>query len=622
MEHRERKEKRTYSLLPVSGQALLNYQGRLNADELYMQVYDSDIVEKINLDNKELDGYLFDADCLSTCAFLKDNDIKVDLVYIDPPFASDANYACEIFLRNQGGTNLNKEQSEQSVGEEIMYGDIWNKSDYLNWLYTRLLAIREIMSDNASIYVHLDWHIGHYVKVLLDEVFGEDNFQREIIWDVQVLSGFKTKAQNWVRGHDNIFFYTKNSNDKNFNKLRQEQTEEYLASFKSYEEETGRWYMVAHGTKRYRDEAEKRGKTYGDVWKDIPIDGENGDAGKTVWSDIMSFQQQPTAAEKKAYAYETQKPSQLLERIICASSDEGMVVADFFGGSGVTADVAFKNKRRFVTCDVGKNAIQLMRKRLLDSGASFEIVDIHDGLDLFRNPTQTFKQLFELAMGEKRNINSPYSDIWDGELPIDNKMVLTKIIDNSRVLDEQYLDFLIGIILNDSINDVRDTYLLVYVFKDVNVTQKIITKKLRENGSTIRIVLRSMEEIVGRRINSLFSADSAVVTKREVDGKYLIRIKNYFSPYLKKKVDEFNDLNKKSKIILSNNGYEFIQNVQFDTTLSEDGIWYSNLELEDDAPKNSQIKGTYLLSSSKFKMKIRNIAGDEVVISSEEVQNE
>lgn len=622
MEHRIQKEKRAYTLRPASGQALLNYQGRLNADELYMQVYDSEIIESVNENKNGEDGYLFDADCLSTCAYLKDNGIKIDLVYIDPPFASDANYSSEIFLRNQGAINLNKEQSEQSVGEEIMYGDIWNKSDYLNWLYTRLLAIREVMADNASIYVHLDWHIGHYVKVLMDEVFGEENFQREIIWDVQVLSGFKTKAQNWVRGHDNIYFYTKNSNEKNFNKLRQEQTEEYLNSFKYYEEETGRWYMVAHGTKRYRDEAEERGKTYGDVWKDIPIDEEHGDAGLTIWSDVMSFQQQPTAAEKKAYAYETQKPSQLLERIIKASSDEGMIVADFFGGSGVTADVAYKNKRKFVTCDVGKNSIQLIRKRLLDSGASFNIIDIHDGLDLFRNPTQTLKQLFELAMGEKRTVNSQYSDLWDGELPLSGNMVLTKIIDNSRILDENYLDYLIGVIMNDSLNDVRDTYLLAYVFKDCDVSQKMVTKKLKENGSNIKILLTSIEEIVGNRINAVYAPDTARIIMRQQNGAYSVEIQNYFSPYLKKKVDEFNSSSKQAKIVLSENGYEFIQNIQFDTTLSEDGVWHSNAELEDDVPKDAVIRGIYTVSTNKYKIKIRNVAGDEIILTSEEVQDE
>ena len=478
------------------------------------------------------------------------------------------------------------------------------------------------MADNASIYVHLDWHIGHYVKVLMDEVFGEENFQREIIWDVQVLSGFKTKAQNWVRGHDNIYFYTKNSNEKNFNKLRQEQTEEYLNSFKYYEEETGRWYMVAHGTKRYRDEAEERGKTYGDVWKDIPIDEEHGDAGLTIWSDVMSFQQQPTAAEKKAYAYETQKPSQLLERIIKASSDEGMIVADFFGGSGVTADVAYKNKRKFVTCDVGKNSIQLIRKRLLDSGASFNIIDIHDGLDLFRNPTQTLKQLFELAMGEKRTVNSQYSDLWDGELPLSGNMVLTKIIDNSRILDENYLDYLIGVIMNDSLNDVRDTYLLAYVFKDCDVSQKMVTKKLKENGSNIKILLTSIEEIVGNRINAVYAPDTARIIMRQQNGAYSVEIQNYFSPYLKKKVDEFNSSSKQAKIVLSENGYEFIQNIQFDTTLSEDGVWHSNAELEDDVPKDAVIRGIYTVSTNKYKIKIRNVAGDEIILTSEEVQDE
>ena len=128
-------------------------------------------------------------ECLSACAYLKDQDIKVDLVYIDPPFASGADYAKKVYVRRNPKVAEAIKQAETEVDsdelrnfEEKMYGDIWDKERYLNWMYENLMAIKSVMSDTASIYVHLDYHIGHYVKILMDEIFGESNFRNEIIW--------------------------------------------------------------------------------------------------------------------------------------------------------------------------------------------------------------------------------------------------------------------------------------------------------------------------------------------------------------------------------------------------------------------------------------------------------
>ena len=179
------KKPTSYTLRPARGQALLSYQGgdsRLTPKS--MPLYEADVVERCRpngqkkLNNNGAVNHLLHGDCLSACAWLKAQDMAADLVYIDPPFASGANYAKTLHLR--GGGKL-PDAGDSSLGEEVLYGDIWQKEDYLNWLYERLLAIREIMSETGSIYVHLDWHIGHYVKVLMDEVFGEDNFVNEII---------------------------------------------------------------------------------------------------------------------------------------------------------------------------------------------------------------------------------------------------------------------------------------------------------------------------------------------------------------------------------------------------------------------------------------------------------
>lgn len=249
---------------------------------------------------------------------------KVKLIYIDPPFAT-----ADEFSNKQGAK---------------AYSDKVKGAEFLEFLRQRLILSRELLADDGSIYVHLDSKMCHYVKVIMDEVFGKNNFQREIIWDISVLSGFKTLAPNWIRGHDTILYYSKSEN-RIFNKLLQPHTEKYLAMFNRTDAD-GRKYLIAHGTKRYLDDVEKKGKPFGDVW-----------------GDIMSFQQQPTSAEKVDYP--TQKPTSLLERIIKASTNENDLVMDFFAGSGTTLVVAEKLNRRWIGCDIGKLAIYTIQKRLL-----------------------------------------------------------------------------------------------------------------------------------------------------------------------------------------------------------------------------------------------------------------
>lgn len=161
-------------------------------------------------------------ECLSACAYLKDKGITVDLVYIDPPFASGADYAKKVYLRRNPKVAEAIRQAESELDieelrsfEEKMYGDIWNKENYLNWMYENLMAIKSVMSDTASIYVHLDWHIGHYVKILLDEIFGENNFINEIIWCYNGPGSPGMRQFN--RKHDTIFWYCKDINEYTFN---------------------------------------------------------------------------------------------------------------------------------------------------------------------------------------------------------------------------------------------------------------------------------------------------------------------------------------------------------------------------------------------------------------------
>lgn len=573
-----------YSLSPVNGEALLNFKGRLSADELYMQVYDIDSSKSENVNNatdEKIDGYVFDGDCLSVCAYLKENNMQVDLVYIDPPFASAANYSKKIKLRKEKEKDKetqNPKNADYSIGEEIMYGDIWNKEDYLNWIYLRLLAIREVMSDNASIYVHLDHNVNHYVRVLMDEVFGEECFRSSIVWDTAsptYAAGHKWEANNWIYSQANIFYYTKNSSDYVFNK-----------------------------------EVKQVQMTSGDI-SNKPV--------KDVWTDIDNFAGMYGCKDYKT-GYATQKPEALLERIINASSNEGMVVADFFGGSGVTAKVAHKLKRKFITCDVGTNAVQTIRDQLKKANASFKVLDIKDGMDLFRNPTQTMKQLFRLCNGERRNSDSEYSQLWDGVIPFNNNMTYVKLIDNSKVLDEKYLDYLITEISQDFVVDEQNEYILLYIFKENSLNQDIVNSKIKQLGLSFKLNIISIESILKDRKDKVQTPDSVRFTITKKDEGYEVSINNYFSPYLKRKIDDENSrkVNKSNLIELSDNGYELVEYISFDTEMNDE--WVS--DVEEIVEPNTQMKGQYFLKTNKFKMKIRNVAGDEIIVSSEEANDE
>ena len=267
------------------------------------------------------------------------------LIYIDPPFDVGADFSMGIKIGD--GKDEESFTKKPSVIEEIAYRDTWGKGadSFIAMIYERLSLMRDLLSDDGSIYVHCDWRVNSYMRLVLDEIFGKNNFQREIIWDITVLSGYKSLANNWIRGHDTILFYTKNSDNSIFNKQFTAHSEKYLKRFDKIDK-NGRHYFEGRGKKRYLDEIIEKGKPIGDVW-----------------SDIMSFQQIPTASERVNYP--TQKTEKLLERIIKASSNEGDLVADFFCGSGTTLAVAEKLGRKWIGSDLGKFAIHTSRKRMI-----------------------------------------------------------------------------------------------------------------------------------------------------------------------------------------------------------------------------------------------------------------
>lgn len=274
---------------------------------------------------------------------------KVNLIYIDPPFNVGADFSFTATIPDHPDTEEDETASfvkEPSIIEQKAYRDTWGRGldSYLQWFYETAVLLRELLADDGSIYVHLDWHVGHYAKVVLDEVFGYENFMREVIWSFETKSGYKSKVNNWIRSHDTIYYFKK-SQRPIFNKEYMQYSYEYLSRFKK----------IDNDGRRYRDDRGSGVKQYIDELKGIAI--------SDVWSDIKSFQQDATSTEYLKYA--TQKPEALLERIIKASSNEGDLVLDCFCGSGTTAATAEKLNRRWITCDLGRFAIHTTRKRLL-----------------------------------------------------------------------------------------------------------------------------------------------------------------------------------------------------------------------------------------------------------------
>ncbi len=244
---------------------------------------------------------------------------KVDLIYIDPPFDSGADYVRKVELR---GTKNKLEGEEQSLYEQVQYNDIWKNDSYLQFMYERLILLRELLSDEGSIYLHCDWHKSHHLRFLLDEVFGEENFVNEVVWSYD-FGGRPDKF--WPRKHDNILVYSKSGNQ--IFCLDEIERLEYKGNLHKY---------------RGEQDGKEIGKTPTDVWE-IALENK------------MSH---------KITNYPTQKPEALLERIIKASSNEGSIVLDCFMGSGTTQAVAQKLGRKWIGIDCNKGSIQTAIKRL------------------------------------------------------------------------------------------------------------------------------------------------------------------------------------------------------------------------------------------------------------------
>lgn len=352
-----------------------------------------------DLNPAEMNRLIYGDNLLAMAALLAGNDEtpsmrgKVDLIYIDPPFDSKADYRTRITL--PGG---DIEQKPTAI-EQFAYSDTWQDgtASYIAMLVPRLCLMRELLSERGTIYVHLDWHVGSYIRVILDDIFGKENMVNEVIWQRKAAQAWSTDRFGIT--NDSLFVYSKTYNHY-FNPIYSKDdpdVQKYIRERFTNDDGDGRKYMKSplinpqpRPTLRYEfmgvqpppngwlysktrmqelydnNELVMPKKEGGRIYRKIFLDEYKGQMIQNIWTDIPIVN--PMAKER--VSYDTQKPEKLLERIIETSSIDGSIVVDFFSGSGTTAAVAERLRRRWIAIDLGKPACMVARKRMIDQNAN------------------------------------------------------------------------------------------------------------------------------------------------------------------------------------------------------------------------------------------------------------
>lgn len=499
------KKEESQKIEKIKGRAMLQWIGKeapksiewypAQEKEVYGDINSKDFNKIFWGDNKQVLAHL-----------LKDYRGKVDLIYIDPPFDSKADYVKKVKVKG-----LEIQGLEQNVIEQMQYTDIWEKDEYLQFMYERLIIMRELLSDKGSIYLHCDWHKDSYLRLIMDEVFGADNFRSSIIWDTSIpyVAGNKWLSNNWIYSQATIMYYTKTVNDYIFNK------------------ET---FDVKQPS--------------GDISKK-PV--------KDVWTDIQNFSGFLGAKDDKT-SYPTQKPEALLERIIKASSNEGDLVMDCFMGSGTTCAVAQRLGRRWIGCDINKGAILTTTERLQkilkeqekasdkkDSKMvnAFKVYNVNH-YDVFNNDQEAINLIREIYGIEK------LSGDFDGYLGND----FVKIVSPNRVLNNEDM-FLVIENIKKNIKDFKvlkktqgkednkkvfENKVIVYC-SGLSMDVRDFTRKKNKTGVEIEI-----RDIQVDKKGLSFKESPEVMVDYKVSGKKIkIEVKDYYSPLLMKKLEIENE---------------------------------------------------------------------------------
>lgn len=413
-----------YKFEPIKGYPMLNWKGKrpFTSTQFYP-------AQKKEVYGEEANGWfnkIFWGDNLQVMShLLKEFRGKVDLVYIDPPFDSKADYKKKIELKGQLVTN------DQNTFEEKQYTDIWSNDEYLQFMYERLVLLKELMSDKASLWLHCDWRKSHHLRLLLDEIFGPKSFQASVTWRTMTSSGYKGKS-SIGRSHADLLYYAKSPNDFTYNPVYLEMSEDMLSRYK-YSDADGRLYKDSYlgdVTPESLVELEKENLVYwtsnGTPRIKHYLDKAKGVIADDVWTDIN-----PTNSQSyNQTGYPTQKPEQLLERIMTICSNKGDLVFDCFMGSGTTQAVAMKLGRRFIGADINLGSIQTTTKRLVTVAkelnhklpdpnevkyTGFEAHNVNN-YDVFRNPVEAKELLLDALEIQKLEMSSVYDGEKDGRM--------------------------------------------------------------------------------------------------------------------------------------------------------------------------------------------------------------
>lgn len=428
---------------PIKGQPMLNWRGKRPFTST--QFYPAQLKETFGEETNGWMNKIFWGDNLQVMShLLKKFRGQVDLIYIDPPFDSKADYKKKIEL------NQVKIANDNTNFEEKQYGDIWSNDEYLQFLYERLILLRELLSNRGSIYIHCDWHKSHLIRVILDEVFGSEQFKNEIVWKRGTVKGGKALGNQYARNYDSILYYTK-TNDYLYNRQFTPYTDEYVKQRFTKDDNDGRgpYTDQAIGTlsRPVIEEMKKDNRIFltssGKERVKQYLSESPGIAMDDFWSDI--FEVNSMADENTKYP--TQKPEPLLERIIKSSSNPNDLVFDCFMGSGTTQAVAMKLGRKFIGADINLGAIDTTVKRLNKVAkeinetlhdekryTGFEVYNVNN-YDVFRNPIQAKDLLIEAL--ELQPL--PDNGLYDGEK--DGRMV--KIMPINRIATRVDLNELI-----------------------------------------------------------------------------------------------------------------------------------------------------------------------------------
>lgn len=588
------------------GRAMLRWDGKRPPERIeYFPAQEKEIYgNKNSIDFNKL----FWGDNIQVLAhLLKEYRGEVDLVYIDPPFDSKADYVKRVKIRGNEFSGV-----QQGILEEKQYGDIWDKDEWLQFMYERLILIRELMSEKASIFVHIDYHRSSHLRLLMDEVFGEDNFRNEIIWYYP--NKIQGNIKRFAANHDNICWYSKTSSFT-FNRIEEERAKSIKVNARYWDAEKQSFATKKDekGNVIYIDRAEK---IIDDVWI-IPAISSGG---------------------KDQTNYPTQKPEEILERIIVATSGIGDLVLDCFVGSGTTAAVAQKLGRRWIGCDINIGAIQTSTKRLNQISLAqvagttnhnltllseeegkdaktktlfgFKVCNVNE-YDVFKNEVEAKDIVMEMYGVEQARLSH-----FDGML--DNSFV--KVMPINRVCSKKDIDDVLKAVranLADFTAKIKSRHGESVYEEGVTVfcsgfEMDMIDYLMKNNDTGVDIDIRDI--LLDKQTLIFKQRPEAEITVKCTGKKVKIIIDDFISPILMRKLEIENEKVNKNGLKTRVEDYrQVIDSVAIDVDYDSNLF---NAEIIDVPAKNELIKSEYNFEYPKtgkkrLAVKIVDVLGEE-----------